>query len=83
MKKRWFDYYLVKVNRLAGWLLFFVIPALLFTGYGITGRYRFFSQIATAQRYFYIHNLFVYILIVVFSVHAAISIYFAIRRRRR
>jgi|GEM_PF-1444105 len=82
MKKRRFDYYFAKVNRFTGWLLFFVIPVLLFTGYGITGRYGFFSQIATAQHCFYIHNLFAHILIAVFSAHAAISIYFAIRRRR-
>ncbi|MBN2539456.1 MAG: hypothetical protein JXB09_05355, partial [Deltaproteobacteria bacterium] len=65
---------------LTGWLLLFVIPALLLTGYGITGRYECISRLATAEEYLYIHNLFIYILIVVFTVHAAINIYFAIRR---
>lgn len=75
--------YLTKINRLTGWLLFFVIPVLLFTGYGITGRYEFISKIATAEDYLFIHNLFIYVLIVVFPVHAAINIYFVIRRWRR
>ncbi|MBE9546516.1 MAG: hypothetical protein IMF10_03345 [Proteobacteria bacterium] len=72
--------YLIKANRLTGWLFLFVIPVLLFTGYGITGRYEFISRMATAEDYLFIHNLFIYVLIAVFPVHAAINIYFAIRR---
>ncbi len=75
--------YLIKVNRLTGWLLLFIIPVLLFTGYGITGEYEFISRLATAENYLYIHNIFVYVLIVVFAVHAAINIYFVIRRWRK
>lgn len=75
--------YLIKANRLTAWLLLFIVPVLLFTGYGITGRYEFISEIATAEDYLYIHSLFIYVLIVVFAVHAAINIYFAIRRRRK
>ena len=75
--------YLIKVNRLTGWLLLFVIPVLLFTGYGITGRYELISRMATAEDYLHIHNLFIYILIAVFAIHAVINIYFAIRRWRK
>ncbi len=75
--------YLIKVNRLTGWLLLFIIPVLLFIGYGITGEYEFISRLATAENYLYIHNIFVYILIMVFAVHATINIYFAIRRWRK
>ena len=75
--------YLIRANRLTGWLLLLVIPALLFTGYGITGRYEFISRMATAEDYLYIHNLFIYVLIVFFAIHAAINIYFAIRGWRK
>lgn len=75
--------YLIKANRLTGWLLLFVIPVLLLTGYGITGRYEWISRIATAEEYLYIHTLFIYILIVLFAVHGAINIYLAIRRWKK
>ena len=75
--------YLIKANRLTGWLLLFVIPVLLLTGYGITGRYACISRMATAEEYLYIHNLLIYILIALFALHAAINIYFAIRRWKK
>ena len=75
--------YLIKANRLTGWLLFIVIPVLLVTGYGITGMYACISRLATAEEYLYMHNLFIYILIVLFALHAAINIYFAIRRWKK
>ncbi|HPQ43576.1 MAG TPA: hypothetical protein PKZ42_05045 [Syntrophales bacterium] len=75
--------YLVKANRLTGWLLLFVIPVLLLTGYGITGRYGWISRMATAEEYLHLHNFLIYVLIAFFVLHGAINIYFAIRRWKK
>lgn len=76
------NYYLVKVNRLCGWMLLVLMPIVIITGYGIAGDYRWTSAIASAELHAAIHKFFMTPMIVVLTIHASLSVYFAIRRWR-
>ena len=74
--------YLVRMNRLSGWALLVLFPLLLLTGYGIAGRFRWLSKIATAELHSKIHKFLIPIATVCFAIHSIINIYFFLRRRR-
>jgi hypothetical protein len=76
-------YYLVKLNRITGWCLFFLVPILFLTGYGISGTYDWTSVIASAEVHSKIHKFCIPMTIVFFSLHAAVNFYFALKRWRK
>ena len=72
-------YYLIKAARLSGWLLLPLVLLYIVTGFALCGEYgvqRWISKEAALL----IHQIFEWPLIVIFLVHAAITIYFAMRR---
>jgi hypothetical protein len=72
-------YYLVKIVRVSGWLLFLLVLLYLVTGFSLCGEYGVQSLISS-QSALKIHKVFEWPLIVVFVVHSSITIYFAMRR---
>ncbi len=74
------NYYIVKLNRLSGWVLFIIIPLLLVTGFGITGKYKWMSVIATAEVHSKLHKFFVKPFVILFIIHSIINIYLSIKR---
>jgi succinate dehydrogenase/fumarate reductase cytochrome b subunit len=79
MPRKTATYWLVKIARLTGWLLFFLVLLYLVTGFALCGEYGV-SRWISAQRALEIHQLFEWPLIVVFVTHSAVTIYFALRR---
>ena len=78
--KRRVGYYLVKLNRISGWLLFVVMPILFITGYGITGRYGWASALASAELHSRIHSFFIPWALWLYVLHAGLNVYFFAKR---
>ncbi|MCR4415494.1 MAG: hypothetical protein NUV77_24045 [Thermoguttaceae bacterium] len=74
-------YWLVKIARLSGWLLFVLVLLYLVTGFALCGEYGV-SRWISAQRALDIHRVFEWPLVAVFATHSAVTIYFAMRRWR-
>ncbi len=72
-------YYLIKANRLSGWLLFFLVSLYLVTGFSLCGMFGF-GKLLGAREALVIHKLFDWPLIICFLVHSVISIYDSFRR---
>lgn len=72
-------YYLIKVNRFTGWLLFFLVGVYLITGFSLCGMFGF-NRIISAQGALVIHKFFDWPLVISFLVHSVISMYYAFRR---
>jgi hypothetical protein len=81
--KRSFKWYLVKINRISGWCLLFLIPILFITGYGITGDYAWAVALGSAEAHSIIHKFFIPYAIGIFIVHSIINVYFSIKRWRK
>jgi cytochrome b subunit of formate dehydrogenase len=81
MARRSFDYYLVKTARASGWLLLVLMAVYMVTGFALCGKMGM-SGVLDIQTALVIHQLFDWPLVVVFLVHAAVAIYFALRRWR-
>ena len=73
------NYYLIKVARVSGWLLFFLVLLYILTGFSLCGEYGF-SELIDAQTSLAIHKLFEWPLVAIFLVHSVVTIYFAMRR---
>lgn len=73
------DYYLLKLNRITGWLLLPAVLIYICTGFAMCGELRFdrLMRIETARA---LHKNLIWPLVALFSGHAALSIYFAMRR---
>ena len=78
--KKSVQFYLVKVNRISGWLLFVLVPLLLITGYGITGEYGWASALGTAEAHAALHKIIIPYTILIFIIHSCINIYFFTKR---
>ncbi len=72
-------YYLVKTVRVTGWLLFLLVLLYLVTGFSLCGEYGVQSLISS-QSALAVHKVFEWPLVVVFTLHSSITIYFAMRR---
>jgi succinate dehydrogenase/fumarate reductase cytochrome b subunit len=72
-------YYLVKLARISGWLLFLLVLLYILTGFSLCGEYGF-EKLVSARSALKIHKLFEWPLLAVFGVHSCITIYFAMRR---
>jgi succinate dehydrogenase/fumarate reductase cytochrome b subunit len=79
MPRRSVNYYLIKIARTSGWLLFFLVLLYILTGFALCGEYGF-SQVVDAQTALDIHKWFEWPLVVIFLVHSLVTIYFAFRR---
>lgn len=79
MARRNINYYLMKVLRISGWLLFLLVLLYILTGFALCGRYGF-DNLVNYQTAFAVHKIFEWPLIVVFLAHSAAAIYFALRR---
>lgn len=79
MAKTRVNYYLLKIARLSGWLLLPLVLLYLVTGFRLCGQLglqRWIDKGAAVE----IHRLFEWPLVVVFVLHAATTVYFALRR---
>jgi len=79
MPRRNLHYYLIKIARLSGWLLFFLVLLYILTGFSLCGEYGF-NKVVDYRTAFVIHQWFEWPLIVVFLVHSSVTMYFAFRR---
>jgi hypothetical protein len=72
-------YYLVKLARVTGWLLFLLVLLFIFSGFVLTEEFGC-HRLCRAETALKLHKIFEWPFIVVFSVHSLITIYFAFRR---
>ena len=79
MARRNVHYYLIKIARISGWLLFLLVLLYILTGFSLCGEYGF-EKLVNYRTSLIIHKLFEWPLIVVFVVHSLVTIYFAFRR---
>ena len=79
MARRSVNYYLIKIVRLTGWLLFFLVLLYILTGFALCGEYGF-NKLINYQAALNVHKIFEWPLIVIFLAHSFITMYFAFRR---
>jgi len=79
MARRTFHWYLHKVNRISGYLLFVVIALMIVSGLATAGRYGFNKLFSTGTGW-EIHNAMRWPVIGLFLIHASLSWYFSFRR---
>ena len=79
MSQRNPTYYLIKIARITGWLLFFLVLLYILTGFALCGDYGF-QRLINYHAALGVHRFFEWPLVVVFVVHSAVTIYFALRR---
>ena len=79
MSSKNLHFYLIKIVRVSGWLLFFLVLLYIVTGFVLCGEPGF-SKLCDAETALGIHKVFEWPLVGVFVVHSAITIYFAFRR---
>ncbi len=79
MATRSVNYYLIKIARVSGWLLFLLVLLYILTGFSLCGEYGF-NKLVNYQAALRIHRIFEWPLIVIFLVHSLVTIYFALRR---
>lgn len=79
MANKSLPYYLLKLGRLTGWLLFVLVLTYLSTGYAMAPQFGF-NHLIDSQTALTIHLSLNLVLLGVFAVHASISIYFALKR---
>jgi len=72
-------YYLVKLARLSGWLLFVLMLLYIVTGFVLCGEPGF-ANLCDPRTALRIHKIFEWPLVGAFLTHSAITIYFALRR---
>ena len=79
MASKTVNFYLVKTARVSGWLLFALVLLYIVTGFALCGEYGVenWIDVRTALQ---IHKIFEWPLVVIFSVHSLVTIYFAMRR---
>jgi sorbitol-specific phosphotransferase system component IIC len=73
------NWYLQKVNRISGYVLFPVILIFMLTGFGMTGRFGF-DRVLSAQAAQRVHQALLWPVIGLFFIHSIASWYFSFRR---
>jgi hypothetical protein len=73
------EYYLVKINRLAGWLLLVAVIMYLCTGLATCGEFGF-SKLISSRNAVVVHRRMLWPMLICFVPHAGLSVYFAMRR---
>ncbi|HOM17164.1 MAG TPA: hypothetical protein PLQ00_07530 [Thermoguttaceae bacterium] len=79
MAGRSIHYYLIKLARLSGWLLFFLMLIYIITGLTLRGDFNL-QETIELELALGIHQKLVWPLVAMFSVHSGLEIYFALRR---
>ncbi len=79
MAKASVQYYLIKANRITGWMLFFLVGLYLVTGFSLCGMLGFNRRFSSRDALI-IHKFFDWPLVLTFVVHSLINFYFALRR---
>jgi succinate dehydrogenase/fumarate reductase cytochrome b subunit len=81
MARRNVYYYLIKLNRLSGWVLLVVVLGYLVTSFAYCGRFGF-SRVLPPELARTIHtwDVLFWPLVAAFPVHSIIAVYFALRR---
>lgn len=79
MAARNINYYLLKVLRISGWLLLALMLIYIVTGFALCDKWGM-SQWIDARTALLVHQVFDWPLVVIFSVHACATVYFAMRR---
>ncbi len=79
MSRKHVNYYLLKVERISGWLLFLVVIGYIVTGFSMSSRLSV-NRLIEIQLAKELHQDFVWPLVSIFAVHSVIVIYFAMRR---
>jgi len=79
MARQKLTYWLVKLARISGWLLFLLVLLFILTGFSLCNEPGY-PKLFSAQTALKIHKLFDWPLLVVFGVHSCVTIYFAMRR---
>jgi len=74
------NYYLMKIARVSGWLLFVLMITYIVTAFSLSGDFGFSRLIATEWAGAIHHRILKWPAIVVFLVHSLVTIYFAFRR---
>ena len=79
MTARSVNYYLVKIIRLTGWLLFFLVLVYIVSGYAMCGEFGF-DRLIEPQQALTFHKALDVPLVVLFLMHSVPSIHLALRR---
>jgi len=79
MADKTIHYWLVKLVRLTGWLLLFLMVVYIVTGFSLCGKLNM-DKLLDTQSALVIHKIFDWPLVGVFLVHVSVTIYFAMRR---
>jgi len=79
MVKRSPTYYLIKIARISGWLLFVLVLLYILTGFALCGDWGF-RRLIDSNSALAIHRFFEWPLVVIFLTHSVVTIYFALRR---
>jgi len=79
MARRSVNFYLIKIVRVSGWVLFFTMILFITTGFALCGKFGF-TKVMSTQTALTIHKIFDLPLILFFLVHSLIGIYLALRR---
>ena len=79
MARRTFNYYLVKIVRISGWILLPAVLTYIGTGFTMCGK---FGRVSASLKHTseIIHKTFAWPLLVVFLTHSIVAVYLAIRR---
>jgi succinate dehydrogenase/fumarate reductase cytochrome b subunit len=75
------SFYLVKIVRLSGWILFLLVLLYIITGYAMCGEFGF-GYLIDSERALTLHKLFDVPLVFVVLIHSLTGIYLALRRWR-
>ena len=79
MARKNINFYLIKVTRITGWLLFPLMILYILTGFSLCGEFGF-ERVVSPQVALAVHQIFEWPLIVAFLVHSSVTFYFAFRR---
>ena len=79
MARRTFHWYLHKVNRISGYLLFVVIALMIVSGLATAGRHGF-DRVLSLEEAMKLHTAMRWPVIGLFLIHASVSWYFSFRR---
>lgn len=79
MARKSINYYLIKVLRISGWILFPLMILYICTGFALCGKLGFTRAISMEEA-LRLHKIFDWPLVGVFFVHSLIGIYLAMRR---
>ena len=79
MAARSLTWWMVKINRLTGWLLLPLMIVFIITGFAIVGKFGL-NRWLSAEAAHRIHQVLTWPIIGIFCMHATLSVYFSLKR---